>query len=628
MKISPPRSFFALWLAFAFAVVPVFRVAAQTQAADSKPADVSAPVAPAAASATAAQVVEEKPVAPSQPAPAATPAAPEKAAAVQPSVTDSADDDNVAPETGEKVEPSTEKTAPKNKKHKPHNTVGHHGGHHGDNQRVRFLSDSTLEAGAEADAVVSIGGSSTSAGNVSEAVVSIFGSSTSSGEVGGPVVSVFGSTRITGGTVGDVAVAVFGNNYVNGHVNGSVVAVFGNVEFGPNAVVDGEVVCVGGNMVKDPKAILNGGVQNIGVGDHGVGFEWLTTWVTKCLLYGRPLAFDSRLIWAWGVALAYLVVYLLISLLAPGAVANCITTLEQRPGKSIVAGLLTMLLTPLVYVLLTLTVFIAVGVALIPLFTLGLFLAGLFGRVVILAWLGSRILKISDANQKGPAVLSVALGGVVVLLLYTVPILGFVTYKAIGILGLGVVIYTMLLTSKNNRAAAAAVAASAAVAPPSPVAPPVVSELPSFTPVTPASALPPVISAATLPRAGFWLRIGASLLDVIMVAVLCGLLNGVFSWFLRVNNSFPFWFAVYNIAMWATKGTTIGGIICNLRVVRLDDRPIDWGVAIVRGLGGFLSLVVGGMGFIWVAFDDEKQSWHDKIAGTTIVQVPKGTSLL
>jgi len=29
-----------------------------------------------------------------------------------------------------------------------------------------------------------------------------------------------------------------------------------------------------------------------------------------------------------------------------------------------------------------------------------------------------------------------------------------------------------------------------------------------------------------------------------------------------------------------------------------------------------------------VAFDDDRQSWHDKIAGTTIVKVPKGTSLL
>jgi uncharacterized RDD family membrane protein YckC len=140
--------------------------------------------------------------------------------------------------------------------------------------------------------------------------------------------------------------------------------------------------------------------------------------------------------------------------------------------------------------------------------------------------------------------------------------------------------------------------------------------------------LPPVISAATLPRAGFWIRVGASLLDVIMVAVLFGMLNGVFSWFFHVSGSFPFWFAVYNVSMWAAKGTTIGGIICGLKVVRLDDRPIDWGVAIVRGLAAFLSLVVAGLGFIWVAFDDDKQSWHDKIAGTTIVYVPKGTSLI
>ena len=54
----------------------------------------------------------------------------------------------------------------------------------------------------------------------------------------------------------------------------------------------------------------------------------------------------------------------------------------------------------------------------------------------------------------------------------------------------------------------------------------------------------------------------------------------------------------------------------------------DWSVAVVRALGGFLSLAVAGLGFIWVAFDDEKQSWHDKIAGTTIVRVPKGTALL
>jgi uncharacterized RDD family membrane protein YckC len=43
----------------------------------------------------------------------------------------------------------------------------------------------------------------------------------------------------------------------------------------------------------------------------------------------------------------------------------------------------------------------------------------------------------------------------------------------------------------------------------------------------------------------------------------------------------------------------------------------------VRALSCFLFV-----GLLWVAFDDEKQSWHDKIAGTTVVIVPKGVALI
>jgi uncharacterized RDD family membrane protein YckC len=35
-----------------------------------------------------------------------------------------------------------------------------------------------------------------------------------------------------------------------------------------------------------------------------------------------------------------------------------------------------------------------------------------------------------------------------------------------------------------------------------------------------------------------------------------------------------------------------------------------------------------GLGFIWIAFDAEKQGWHDKIAGTVVVQLPKGSPLV
>jgi uncharacterized RDD family membrane protein YckC len=137
-----------------------------------------------------------------------------------------------------------------------------------------------------------------------------------------------------------------------------------------------------------------------------------------------------------------------------------------------------------------------------------------------------------------------------------------------------------------------------------------------------ASMAPPplAVAGASLPRAGFWIRIAATGIDAVLVGIVVG--------FTHTGGAYPALFALYCVVLWALKGTTIGGIVCGLKIVRLDDRKVDWMVAVVRGLAGFLSLAVAGLGFLWVAFDDQKQSWHDKIAGTTIVQLPKGMSLL
>jgi uncharacterized RDD family membrane protein YckC len=148
-----------------------------------------------------------------------------------------------------------------------------------------------------------------------------------------------------------------------------------------------------------------------------------------------------------------------------------------------------------------------------------------------------------------------------------------------------------------------------------------------------AAAVPPmvvvapvqtVVAAAMLPRAGFWIRMAALLVDVI----LCTLILKLFPWGHFGMRFFLLVLAAYGAVMWVLRGTTIGGSIFHLKVVRLDDRPVDWTVAIVRALSCFLSLVVVGVGFLWIAFDDEKQSWHDKIAGTVVVQVPKNVALI
>jgi len=80
--------------------------------------------------------------------------------------------------------------------------------------------------------------------------------------------------------------------------------------------------------------------------------------------------------------------------------------------------------------------------------------------------------------------------------------------------------------------------------------------------------------------------------------------------------------------MWKVKATTIGGIVFDLRVARLDSRPLDWPTVCVRALGCVLSLCALGLGFIWIAVDSGRQAWHDKLAGTIVVRVPKGTPLV
>jgi uncharacterized RDD family membrane protein YckC len=113
----------------------------------------------------------------------------------------------------------------------------------------------------------------------------------------------------------------------------------------------------------------------------------------------------------------------------------------------------------------------------------------------------------------------------------------------------------------------------------------------------------------------------ALLLDALLVAILMRAVHHMFDAQLLV-------LAIYGAVMWKMRGSTVGGIVFDLQVVRLDDRPIDWETAIIRALGCFLSLAVIGLGFFWIAFDAGKQAWHDKIAGTVVVRVRKGVPLV
>ena len=78
-----------------------------------------------------------------------------------------------------------------------------------------------------------------------------------------------------------------------------------------------------------------------------------------------------------------------------------------------------------------------------------------------------------------------------------------------------------------------------------------------------------------------------------------------------------------NVGFWAWKGTTIGGIVCSLRVVRTHGVELRFIDALVRCMAGVLSIAAVGIGALWMLHDPERQMWHDKIAGTVVVKVPR-----
>jgi uncharacterized RDD family membrane protein YckC len=461
------------------------------------------------------------------------------------------------------------------------------------------------------------------AGQSAQEVVSIFGSSTVDGDVSDSAVAVLGDLRVNG-TVANTAVAVLGNVYINSKVRGDVVGVLGNVTLGPQAIVEGQVVEILGALQRDPGAVIDGGTVHVlsGLFTHA---ESLHGWIGHCLLYGRPLAPTLEIGWAWGVALGALALYLLLAAVFRDGLQRCVATLESHPGESVLTALIVTLLIPVVLLSLVFTV---IGIAVIPLFWIALICVGIFGRVVALGWLGSRCIRLTHAGSGATPVIDVLAGGLLALALYMVPILGFIVYLLIGMVGFGAVAYTILLGTRSRRAmapptmapsAGAAFAAAAAMPPPPP--PPPGDTGAAAVPGTGAPTATELLAATAYPRAGFWIRMVALLIDLILVGAAVSLLDHFTQATLVV-------LATYGAIMWKMKGTTVGGIVFDLKVVRLDGRPLDWSTAIVRALGCFLSLVVACLGFIWIAFDREHQAWHDKIAGTVVVRVPKGVGLV
>ncbi len=120
------------------------------------------------------------------------------------------------------------------------------------------------------------------------------------------------------------------------------------------------------------------------------------------------------------------------------------------------------------------------------------------------------------------------------------------------------------------------------------------------------------------PRANFGQRLAAYLIDAILIGVvvvalyyistilyLIGGLGAIAYWVVLVGNG---------------RGQTVGMMALNIRVVdTATGGPIGYGRAFLRALMMWIGSIPLYLGWFWMLWDSEKQTWHDKVANTFVV---------
>jgi uncharacterized RDD family membrane protein YckC len=121
-------------------------------------------------------------------------------------------------------------------------------------------------------------------------------------------------------------------------------------------------------------------------------------------------------------------------------------------------------------------------------------------------------------------------------------------------------------------------------------------------------------------RAGFWRRFAAWLIDLIIVGVIQAILT-------PIGNGGRILSTLVSLAyvigfFGAPRGQTPGYMLLGIRVTSIDGTgPIGYGRAAIRWLVSIPSGILLGIGFFWMIWDREKQTWYDKASTSVVVPV-------
>ncbi len=229
--------------------------------------------------------------------------------------------------------------------------------------------------------------------------------------------TTFGGTVAINGVVRGDIVAFNSNVVIAGTVDGNIQMYGGSVILQNGSHVFGDIHLYGGRWVEGLNAQLHGSVI-----DHTKRVEWLFT-----ANGAFRFSFWSLLIWV--------LLGILLTSLLPEHVMLVRTTVVSKTRRSLVIGLLSVLLAPAVLIVL---IALVLSIPLAIIVGLGLIAAWALGTVAV-GWLVGDYIMRRVAPHRNTRLMQIVVGLTVLVLAESLPYIGWLISIGVGLLGLGAV---------------------------------------------------------------------------------------------------------------------------------------------------------------------------------------------
>lgn len=131
--------------------------------------------------------------------------------------------------------------------------------------------------------------------------------------------------------------------------------------------------------------------------------------------------------------------------------------------------------------------------------------------------------------------------------------------------------------------------------------------------------------------AGLARRLAAVCYDCLLITALLMVISGIFV-LLNHNEivSGPVFQSVLFLAtftfytfFWRRGGQTLGMRSWRIKLISLTGQPVSLNQCLLRFMVALMSWGFLGLGWIWMLFDKQKRTWHDRVSETQLIHIPK-----